>query len=150
MAKEFEILMNHILGEMDFASSVRMCVMDSIFGVGVMKVGITPKSLEENASWYADAGMPFAEPIDLDNWVQDMSCARMEQMAYMGHRYRLPIEVIKESPLFNKESREKVPSLEAGELNKNETGESRAISFTMEEGGYGTSGGDALPEDMGE
>lgn len=82
MAKEYEILMNHVLSEMDFTSSIRLCVMDSIFGVGVMKVGITPRELAEEASWFADAGMPFAEPIDLDNWVQDMSCSRMEQMSY--------------------------------------------------------------------
>jgi hypothetical protein len=75
-----------------------------------MYVGITPRELAEEASWFADAGMPFAEPIDLDNWVQDMSCSRIEQASYLGHRYRLPIELIKSSPLFNKEARERVPT----------------------------------------
>lgn len=61
----------------------------------------------------------------------------------------MPLDVIKESPLFNKDAREKVASLEVGDLNKNEKGDDRAISFTMQEGGYGR-GDEALPEEMGE
>lgn len=90
--------------EMNLGESLRTCAMDALFCMGIMKVGIT------------DQGDPYADNIDLDDWVHDMRAKRMDKCRYMGHRFEMDLEVARNHPGFDKERREQLqaqwPSLQ--------------------------------------
>lgn len=133
-AKEFGLVVNHIAKEIRLADSLRTCVVDALFGIGIMKVGLRPTEIGDEESWLHDSGKPFAEPVGLDDWVHDMSAKRWDQCRYMGHRYRLPLDFVRESKLFDRKQTERLSDT-INEL-YNETGEPRASSITKRESHY--------------
>ena len=74
-AKEFQLAANHVFHEIRLGRHLRECVIDAMFSMGVMKVGLRPAGQGDEESWLHDSGKPFAEPVGLDDWVHDMTCA---------------------------------------------------------------------------
>ncbi len=102
-ALQFELAMNHLLEkQIDFDKSLKVVALDAMFGMGIMKVGVTNQALDEVDGYLHDAGLVYADPVHVDDWVHDLGVKRFEQCGYMGHRYRIPVEVAKEA--FSKKS----------------------------------------------
>ena len=99
----FELAMNQLLKEIRYERSMSLATIDAIFTMGIMKVGLTEreKGIEVDGIFH-DAGQPFADNVDFDDWVHDVTAKRVEQFGFSGHRYRLPLEYIKESSLYKK------------------------------------------------
>ncbi len=66
---------------------------DSLFCIGIVKVALAESGTAANYGWSVRAGEPFAETIDLDDFVYDVHARRFDQCAFMGHRYRIPLRV---------------------------------------------------------
>lgn len=108
-ANSIETGINQTLKEMDFESEMRRVVKDSLFMLGVMKVGVAP--VDEMLGYEHDGGQLYADSIDLDDWVQDMNASRWDQIHFCGHRYRVDFETLKNSKLASKKVLDKlVPS----------------------------------------
>lgn len=99
-AKDFELAINHLIKEIQFVQTLRMAVIEGMFGMGVVKVGINPSPTVEVGGYFHDVGQPFADVIGLDDWVHDMSAKNYEQIAFCGNRYRMFKDDIEESELF--------------------------------------------------
>ncbi len=99
-AHKLGLATNHILEEIDFGESLQRYVQDAIFSMGIMKVGLTSDLAAESEGFRHDAGQPFADNVDLDDWVHDMGVKRWDQIGYCGNRYRVPLWYVQESNLF--------------------------------------------------
>jgi len=126
-AFRLELAMNHVLKhEMPFERNLRITTKDAMFGLGLMKVGVTSLGLHEAYGYMHDSGMPFADPVSLDDWVHDMTVPRFELCAFMGDRYRIPMEQAKEWADRNKDSIEEVTN-----RTYNEHGDIRAEAMSQ-------------------
>ena len=91
-AKEFELAINHLLKEIKFGRTVERCVKQALFTQGVAKVGLASGSIGEALGPTHNAGQAYADPVSFDDWVQDMTTKRWEQLQFMGNRYRIPLD----------------------------------------------------------
>jgi len=105
-AASLELGLNQLLGEIDFERTLRMCVLNALVGQGVCKVGraFSGQTLEWEGFRH-DIAQPFADPVDFEDWVQDMNAARYEQIQFAGDRYRLPLEMVIENRHYDSTAR---------------------------------------------
>ncbi len=99
-AANFELALNHLLKEIRFGDTIRLAVIDALFSIGIIKTGLERRASVEIDGYLHDVGQPFADTISLDNWVHDTTATRLDQCQFMGDRYRLPLELVKESRAF--------------------------------------------------
>jgi len=102
-ADDFELALNWLIKEIDLEASISQWVIDAMFSVGVMKVGISPGKQWEIEGYNHDAGIPFADVVDFDDFVFDMNAKRWDLCQYVGNRYTLPYEAASEMKLFDEE-----------------------------------------------
>jgi len=99
-ARKLEISLNRKLEEMRFGETASLAAIHALFGMAIIKVGSHPYA----DAFISDSPLPVGETyagiIDLDDWVHDMSARNKDQWAFAGHRYRLPLQYVKESGLF--------------------------------------------------
>lgn len=99
-AANWELEINSSLDDMNLEQTFQNVLFDSLFSIGICKVGIHPNAqVQLNEIWH-DLGEPFADRIDLDDWVHDMAARSFEELSFAGHRYRMPLKLAKESELF--------------------------------------------------
>tara|TARA_R110001592_G_scaffold182683_3_gene426054 strand:+ start:6628 stop:8427 length:1800 start_codon:yes stop_codon:yes gene_type:complete len=133
VAGQFEFAMNSLLKDIDFEDTVQKWVLDAMFGIGIVKTGLTASGIDMNG-YEHDPGQPFVDNVDFDDFVFDMSAKRWDQMQFCGNRYSLPLEAIKQSKMFGKKTEELTPS----EFRQNnEFGEERIQRIGSSEGHYG-------------
>lgn len=100
-AKRAELMLNQILEEMRFEDSLSKVVNEALFSIGIMKVGLTSRRLNEAHGIYHDSGLPFADTIDLDDFVFDMRATTWETVQFVGNRFVIPMEVAMESDMYD-------------------------------------------------
>lgn len=105
-AEVFALAWNHLAREIDLGRSLRTVATDALFGAGVMKVGLAPgadvEGLDGPDGYLHDAGQPFADAVDLDDYLIDPAARTREHAAFEGNRYRLPREYVLESGLYDR------------------------------------------------
>jgi len=81
------------------------CAFNALFLFGCIKVDLaTPE--EASISGHAvRAAAPYVKNIDFDDWVGDMHAHTFEEMAYEGHRFRVPLAAVRESKRYNAAAR---------------------------------------------
>ena len=102
-AADFELAMNWLIKEIDLESSISQWVIDAMFSIGVMKVGISPGKQSEIEGYIHDSGLPFADVVDFDDFVFDMNAKRWDLCQYVGNRYTLPYEAAMDLKIFGNE-----------------------------------------------
>ena len=108
-------------------------VLDALFSIGIAKVGVTSPSDSNVRGWRVPAGSAFIDRVGLDDWVVDTYADSFETVAYEGHRFRVPLESVLSSDLYEKSARE---DLSASEYRfTNEDGDERAAAMGTEEVG---------------
>tara|TARA_R110000796_G_scaffold54061_1_gene126577 strand:- start:4867 stop:6639 length:1773 start_codon:yes stop_codon:yes gene_type:complete len=107
LALDLEIVMNKVLKEMRFENTLSSWVTDALFSVGIMKVGLSPsdETAAELEGIFRDSGSVFAETVDLDDFVVDMTVSKWDQPQYIGNRYQLPYEYVIETDLFGDQTK---------------------------------------------
>ena len=133
VASQFEFAMNSLLKDIDFESTVQKWVLDAMFGIGIVKTGITATGFDFSG-YEHDPGQPFVDNVDFDDFVFDMSAKRMDQIQFCGNRYCLPHEAIMQSKMFGK----KTADIKPNEFRQNnEFGEDRVQRIGTSDGYYG-------------
>lgn len=94
-AATLQLGLNHLIKEMDLQQDLEAGVKDSLFSIGIMKVGLNHSADVEIGGVLHDVGQPFANAVELDNFVCDMSARRWEDMTFIGDRYRVDLEFAK-------------------------------------------------------
>ena len=126
-SKEFELAVNHLLGEMNFEQTLRAATIDALFSMGIVKVGVSEPD-QPIRGFLTRSGQPYAENVGLDDWVHDMNAQHMTECAFMGNRFRLPLHAVKESDLY--ENTDKIQAVRRSR--SNETGDPKSFSLGNE------------------
>lgn len=115
-ASALEGWMNPEIENMDLAGTLRRVASSALYSVGVTKVGLAMPANAVRANWDMRVGEAFADDVLLDNLVFDMQVNSTREFGYVGDRYRVPIDVIKDSKLYDK-SRLKLEPMENPQFN---------------------------------
>ena len=131
-ADDIEIAMNLLIEDMDFDDTMRRWVLDAMFGMGVLKVGIAPGSEYEIMGFTHDPGQPFADVVDFEDFVYDVTAKRWEQVQFCGNRYCLPREAVLDLKMFKGKKIEKYER-----RTTNEQGDEKISNLVDDGGSYG-------------
>jgi len=123
-AADLDIALNQLILEIDIETTLKRCVKNAMFSMGIIKVGLASGAIGEIMGFRHDVGQPFADNVSLDDWVHDMTAKRWEQVGFAGNRYRLPLEEAKELEVFAKEEREKLQAVSSNSTT-NQDGDER-------------------------
>lgn len=96
-AADLELAVNHDIREMRLERSIAECVVNAMFSLGVMKVGLSPRSarLANALGRSHDPGRVFADPVSDDAFVCDLMAGRWDQCQFMGDRYEIPLYALR-------------------------------------------------------
>jgi hypothetical protein len=108
-AYDFELAMNHLAKEIKLGETMQTVILDALFCIGIMKVGIEySDNADEAFGVFHDSGQPFADPVHLDNWVHDMTATVFEEVNYAGDYYRIPYDYAMESNYFDENAKKRI------------------------------------------
>jgi hypothetical protein len=99
-ADDLEIALNLAIDDIKFDDTMRRWVLEAMFGMGVMKVGIAPSNQREIMGFTHDPGQPFADVVDFEDFVFDITAKRWDQIQFCGNRYCLPYESVMDLKMF--------------------------------------------------
>ncbi len=108
--KTMEKWANKEIERMRMANTLQRIVLDALFSVGICKVALATPADAAIMAWRLGAGMPFIERVDLDDFVFDVHARDFSEVGFIGHRYRVPLEVIRDSKLYSKQRKQLTPS----------------------------------------
>lgn len=97
---------NRELKRMDFANTMRRVAMDGLFSMGITRTALTTPAESAHLGWGQEAGVPRVMRVDRDDYVWDTHGRDWDDMDFQGHRYRVPLEMVKDSPLYHKSRKE--------------------------------------------
>lgn len=99
-----ETALNRVIDEIDLGKQLKRLVRDALFSVGIARVGIQARKVVEIDGKGFISGPPSVDVIDLEDFVIDMSARRYEEAAFIGDKYRLPLEWVKTCGLFDEKA----------------------------------------------
>lgn len=143
IAFAMETWLNHRMKEVKLVDVLRRAVLDGLFSIGIVKVGVCYYEKDTMLGTIHDFREPFVDVVSLDDWVCDMNVKRIDQAGFMGMRFRAPLEMVREEKRFDKKIREELTPTE--KIDDNEQGDERAESLSR--GGQGAGEEDEY-EDM--
>jgi len=112
-AKIRELLLDHISDELDRLRLTRMQLMRAFFyPMAVMKIGIRAGDdmVKINDRMYSP-GQPYILPIDFTDHLADPRARCRAEMAWEGHRYRVPRFEAAECGLFDRDTIMSLPAV---------------------------------------
>lgn len=89
-AADMEIVLNQIPGEIGLSDTLRRAVMEAMFSIGIVKVGI---GAQNSTSKLGDE--PFVCNVQLDDYFVDMSARSWNEIQYEGDDYWIDLEQAK-------------------------------------------------------
>ena len=98
-----ESWMNRQVVRMRLSETLSEWATDSLFGLGVLKVALTTPAAAAEAGYGFKAGEPYCEVVSFEDFVFDHHARSLRTAGFLGHRLRLPLKAVKDSPLYNKE-----------------------------------------------
>ncbi len=101
-----ESWVNKQIEKIQLKNTLARAVVDALFSLGVVKVGLATPADAAALNWNLRAGEPFAEVIDLDDFVYDVHARDFSQASYIAHRYRVPLKAVRDSKLYGKQRKE--------------------------------------------
>ncbi len=129
IAADMEAWMDKATVGMRLAESLRLCVANALHSIGIMKVGEARAGEMDFFGTSVAVGQPFAEAVDFDDWVHDITAKRYDQVQFAGNRYRVSLEEAQENPDFDKESRQKLSA--QTRFAYNERGDPRSTTLSQ-------------------
>jgi len=100
-AFELELGVNQALEEMGFKTWAQRTLRESLFGIGVMVIGVS----EFDRGFGERRGDVFAETVDPDDWIQDTTAKVWEHAKFLGYRVRTPISDVVDDPSYDQDWR---------------------------------------------
>jgi hypothetical protein len=104
-----EAWINTEIERMNLAKTLGRIVLDGLFSIGIGKVALATPADSSIAGWQTPTGAPFCERVSLDDFVYDVHARSFEEVGYIGHRYRAPLDVIRADHNFSKARKDLSP-----------------------------------------
>ena len=99
--KAMEDWANPYFDRIDLGGTLRRAVVDALFQVGHVKVGLATPADAAASSYGIEPGDPYACPVSLDNIVFDVYANSKESLQYIGHWLRVPVDSVRDSKVYN-------------------------------------------------
>ena len=99
-AAAFELAVNKIPEEINLQETMLRLVIESLFSVGVLKVGLHKVGTQLGHEY----GRQFADVITIDDLIIDMSAKHPEVIQFIGNNYWLDYDDVMESDYFKNKS----------------------------------------------
>ncbi len=109
-ASVFEAAVNDAITEAKLEDTLRIAVINAMFCMAPVKVGIASDPAGEH-----DAGRLYADCISLDDWVHDMTARSRMGWQFCGNRYSMRLDVAKENQDFDATARAKLTATSEGD-----------------------------------
>lgn len=101
---------NHKMKQMGFAATMARIALDAMFSIGIGKVALASPADAAAGSYSHPAGEAFFSSIDLDDMAWDTHARNLDEVSWVGHRYRAPIDLIRDSKIFSQERKKVEPT----------------------------------------
>ena len=103
-AEDFQYALNEMIRRIRFEESLRLAVFDSLFAMGIVKVGVTDEQRHEQSGFMHDSNEPFVDAVAFDDWVHDPTAKRWDQIHFCGNRYEALLDDLKEDDANDKDA----------------------------------------------
>lgn len=114
---KLEMGVNSIIKKMDLSTTLKRVNVDACFSVGICKVGICDPGHAAKMGWRLKAGDCAAHVVDLDDFVFDQHARDFRECSFIGHRFRMPLQVAREFKQFNAKQRKELSASEDRRFN---------------------------------
>lgn len=84
------------------SNTLQRIVLDGLFSIGIAKVALATPADSALLGWHQQAGKPFCERVDLDDFVFDIHARDFSEVSFLGHRFRIPLAAVRDSKIYNK------------------------------------------------
>ena len=98
---KLKLAVDHLLDEIQFINTLREVVMNAMFDIGVVKLGLNRSASVELGGYYHDIGQPYCDAVHLDDFFWDVTARKYEEVQYVGNKYRLTMNEIKNAGLYD-------------------------------------------------
>jgi len=103
---------NTVQKRMNVKDKLRAWIVDAIFAMGIMKVGLAgSNTVIQFGDHEIDPGEIYVETVDLDNFVFDPTCTSLDRATFLGDRITIPRQVLLDSKIYNSDLVKKLPSI---------------------------------------
>lgn len=112
-AEMLSLAADDVCEEIDLAHTLRLTIIDAIFGMGIIKTG----QALANQTWQDPDGMgvnmtqPYADRVDLDDLLFDPVCRDLREASIIGNRVRVRRSFLQESGLYDPDLIERLPGI---------------------------------------
>lgn len=130
-AAMFQLACNHAIKKSGMERALRAWVVDAMFGLGVLKVGLK-RSYGTNS---IPVGQVIADTVPFDDFVWDTSATRTDHCRYMGNRYTAFKDDLSKDKSINWKTVQGLPNLDTSDTDDKGENRSRAISSNSGAGG---------------
>lgn len=130
-ADTLRLALDYLCEKIDLSRTLRKVVKDSIFGVGIVKVGINDTA-ELIRGFSAEGGQPFCEVVSLQDFVFDTTAKRLEDCQFIGNRMIVDAEALLAAERAGQY--ENVDQLMKNERDRLDDGGVRASEMTTDDG----------------
>lgn len=97
---------NKQIEHINLANTLRRIVTDALYSIGIAKVSLATPAQSAAAAWNLRAGEAMVSQVDLDDFVFDIHARDFSEVAFIGHRFRCPLDAVKDSKLYDKAGRD--------------------------------------------
>jgi hypothetical protein len=102
---------NHLIQKINLVSTLKLCTLDAILYNGFIKTGIAGMDeWIEGEDEDIQVGQPFAQRVDPDDMILDPMARHWDEQELIGHKFRVPIELLIKSGICSKAEAEKLPN----------------------------------------
>lgn len=112
MVSAMEDWANLQIQKVEFANTEQRIVHDGLFSMGMAKICLATPAMAAMTGWGLTAGEGSIMPVDIDDFTYDVHARDFSQVSYIGHRYRVPIDVVKDARFYNKSRKKLQPSVD--------------------------------------
>jgi len=104
--------LDYLAKEMNLRAELRRWIVDSLFAIGIMKTGIATSNnlVSFSDDLRIDPGQPYATVVDFDDFILDPACRRIEEASFVGHRVRVPRQMLLDSKFYDSDLVAQLPS----------------------------------------
>ncbi len=113
-----ETWINQEIEHIGFAETMQKVVLNALFSIGIVKVGLASAGDAASVGWGLEAGSPCVWNIELDDFVFDHRANTFLEADYIGHRFSAPLEAIEDSKIYNKKARDRLVAREYKQYNR--------------------------------
>lgn len=128
---DHEIALNTLATRIKLGEVVNEATFDAIYALGIVRTGRTRDETYGMSGFSKSKGRPYARIVSFDDFIFDTQATSWRDVAFLGNRYRIPLEEAKKNKGFNAAARAAL--VKTTKTQRQATGEERASDLSRPE-----------------